>query len=107
MAAPFDRDAYYPLKAFAFEQITVSTTSVGFTAGTVSPADGTQRAIAAYVQVENAALRHRIDADPTAAVGHFAEPGDGFWVWGSADVDSIEFIRRDGVDAQINVTYYR
>ena len=106
MTAPFNRDVYYPLRAFAFEQITVSTTSVPFTAATVSPA-GAERAIAAHVQVESAALRHRIDADPTATAGHFAEPGDEFWVWGTPDVDSIEFIRRDGVNAQINVTYYR
>lgn len=109
MAGPLDKDSYYPLEAFAFEQISVSTTSVGFTAGTVSPdASLGGRAIAAHVQVEGAAIRYRVDdSDPSATVGTFAEPGDDFWVWGQRDVDNIEFIRRDGVDATLNVHYYR
>ena len=102
MGGPFDQMHYMPLDTFAFEALAVSTASVPFTAAT------RLNAKLATVSVEGAAVRYRMDGtDPTASVGTVLEPGDELIVWGGRDIQSIEFIRRDGTDATLNVHYAR
>ena len=107
MGAPFDKNEYHPLDGFAFEALAVSTTAVAFTAATYAPTTGTP-AVMAKCSVETAAVRYRLDGtDPTATVGEVLEPGDELAVWGTMDIRSIRFIRRDGVDATLSTHFYR
>lgn len=107
MAAPFDKDDYHPLDTFAFEALAVAGTSVPLTATTYDPGTGTP-ALMAHVQCETAQVRYRIDGtDPTATVGTILDPGDELIVWGTMDIQTIEFIRTGGVSATLNVHYAR
>jgi hypothetical protein len=107
MAAPFDKNDYHPLDTFAFEQVAVAGTAVGFTAATFGPSTGTP-ALSATVQCETAQVRYRIDGtNPTATVGTLLEVGDEIVVWGTMDIQSITFIRTGGVSGQLNVHYAR
>src|SRR5436309_15077995 len=102
MAAPYDKDAYFPLATFAFEQVTVAGASIGFTAATLANAK------MATVNVEGAQIRYRIDGTaPTATVGAILEAGDELIVWGSMDIGAIRFIRTGGISATLNVHYAR
>ena len=104
-SAPFNKEFYNPTRVFAFEQITVAGTAVGFTTATIDP--GTVgRAILAAVTVETAPVRYRTDGtDPTAAVGTLLNIGDRLTVWGSDDVRRIRFIRTTGASATIDCEY--
>ena len=104
---PYDKDSYHPLDTFAFEALTVATTSVGFTAATFAPTTGTP-AISAHLKVETAQVRYRTDGTaPTATVGTILDPGDTLTVWGTFDIASIRFIRTGGVSATLSVEYAR
>jgi hypothetical protein len=84
----------------ASESITVSTTSVGLTAATAAQYPF------ALITVENAAVRFWLDGTaPTATVGHVLEAGDKLDLNSSDQVLSARFIRRDGVDGVIRVSY--
>ena len=108
MAAPYDKDAYKPLDTFAFEQITVAGTSIGFTAATHAGPTTGGPAILATVNVEGAQVRYRLDAtNPSATVGALFNDGDELLVWATMDIDSIQFIRTGGVSATLNVHYAR
>jgi len=102
MPAPYDKDTYYPLATFAFEQVTAAGASVGLTAATLANAK------MATVNVEGAQVRFRIDGTaPTATVGALLNDGDELIVWGSMDINAIRFIRAGGVSATLNVHYAR
>lgn len=103
--APLDKEFYNPLVTFAFQQITVSTTAIGFTTATYSP--GTKgTALLATVIVETAGVRYRKDGTaPTSSVGMPLAAGDVLYVWGSVDIKNIKFIRTSGSDATISVEY--
>lgn len=86
----------------AFESITVSSTSVGFTAAF---REGHTHAL---VTVEANAVRWRPDGAniaPTASVGHALEPNDTLELSHAWNLENIRFIRRDGVDATLRVSY--
>lgn len=100
MGAPFDKSDYEPLVAFAFEQLAVAGTAVGFTAATLSNAK------MATVWVEDGAVRYRASGTPTATVGEVLETGDRLIVWGE-DCQNILFIRRDGASGDLHCTFYR
>lgn len=84
----------------AFETITVSSTAVALTEA---------RAVGhthALITVETAAVRFRIDnIAPTASVGHTLDVGDVLKLENNQVLDQIQFIRRDGADATIQVSY--
>lgn len=87
----------------AFESLTVSTSSVGFTAGTV----GSNRN-KALVTVETAAVRFRLDGTaPTASVGLVLEDGDALILDSQPQLQNVRFIRRDGVDATLRCAFGR
>ena len=84
----------------AFESVTVSTSSVGLTAATFGDAQY------ALITVETAAVRFRLDGTaPTATVGHVREVGEGLELDRNTQLEDIRFIRRDGADATLRVSY--
>ena len=94
------------LTPFAFEQITVSSTALGFTAATAFP-DGLPGAAMAVVSVESNAVRYRADGIvPTAAVGMPIAVDGVVTVCGALSIKRIKFIRVSS-DATISVHYYR
>lgn len=91
---------------FAFETITVSSVSIGFTAATYAPT-GEQQAFAALVSLETNAIRFRSDGTaPTAAVGHAVSAGSNIEVCGTANVRNFRMIRQSA-DATATVSYFR
>lgn len=78
-----------------YEDLTVSTTAVGFTAATRGQADY------AHVTVETAAVRLRVSGTPTSTSGRALEVGDSVELFGKGDVADALFISRDGVSATL------
>lgn len=107
MGSPYDKGEYRPVVSYAFEQVTISTASLGFTSTKYDPGNGTP-AIHALVTVESAQIRYTVDGTtPTTMVGHLKEVGDEFEVWGSTDIKNFRAIRTGGTDASLAVTYGR
>jgi len=95
------------LNPFAFEQITVSTSGIGFTATKYAPA-GQTPADLAIVTVESQAIRYRDDGvAPTTSVGHTVAAASTITVCGFQSIKTVLFIRDDASDATLNVSYYR
>lgn len=81
------------------ESITVSSTAVGLTES---------KAVAhavAFITVEAAAVRYWITGTPTATAGHNLDPGDVLTLRGTHNLDQVSFIRRNGIDATLRVSY--
>lgn len=95
------------LNPFAFEQVTVSTASIGFTAATFAPS-GQTPADFAVVSVESQAIRYRDDGvAPSTTVGHVVAAASSFTVCGLNSIRIVRFIRDDASDATLDVSYYR
>lgn len=93
------------LAAYDYESVTVAATAIGFTASKI--ASGSNSADAVKVTVETAQIRYRYDGtNPTAAEGHPAEPGDAFWVCGTA-VSAFKAIRTGGTSGVLKATFHR
>lgn len=89
-----------------FEQITVSSTALGFTVAKFEP-PGTKAADLAVVNVEAFAVRYRVDGlNPTASVGQPAAADTAMTVCGTLNIRAIRFIRQTS-DATLSVHYYR
>jgi hypothetical protein len=95
-----------PLKAFAFESVTVSTSAVGLTSATYKPS-GQVAASIALVQVEAQPLRWSVASTPTAAIGHAAVDTNAIKLCGLADITAFLAIRSGGTDSVLRVTYFR
>lgn len=80
---------------FAYEDLTVSTTAVGFTAATFAGATK------ATVYVEGAPVRFRITGTPTATSGDTLEIGARVELESADEVNRIKFISRDGASATL------
>lgn len=95
-----------PLQTMGYESITVSTVSIGFTAGAVSPT-GLPPAIYAYVTTETNSIRFRADGiAPTSSEGHLVSAPGAFEVCGQQAVNNLRMIR-SSADATVKATYYR
>ena len=93
-----DEDIYYD----AFESITVSTTSVALTANLRNTHTH------AFITAETAPVRWRPDGAitaPTATVGHLLDVGDVLELRVIDQLEQIRFIRRDGADGILMVSY--
>lgn len=89
-----------------YEQITVSSTAVGFTAAAIQPA-GARPADMAVVSVATNAIRSRDDGlNPSATVGFPFAASSTFTVCGAATIQRVKFIRQSA-DATLDVSYYR
>lgn len=88
------------MATYAFESVTVSSTAVPLTSATAD------HATRAYVTVEGGPVRFRTDGTaPTALIGHELRTGDTLELDDNDEIQKIQFIRRDGVDATLRVTY--
>lgn len=95
--------AFTPTSYHDFEQVTVSSTALGLPQGATINEDATKWVL---ISVETAACRFRLDGTaPTAAVGHVLEAGDVLTLTSQEQLDGFQIIRRDGIDATINVSY--
>lgn len=92
--------------AYAFEQITVSTTAIGFTVATM--VQGSSTPVMAVVSLDATnGIRSREDGtNPTATVGMVGAGGTTFAVCQGA-LGRWKAIRSGAADAIANVTYYR
>lgn len=92
-----------------FETITVSSSSIGFTAATIKTfrEGGTaRRAVRALLTVEGDKIRFRMDGSaPTSTVGHILEVGDNFVVEGDQNIENFRMIRAT-TDATVQVSYW-
>lgn len=63
----------------------------------------------AFITVETAAIRYRVDSNaaPSATVGHPLEVGDVLTLSNADEIKNARFIRRDGVDGVLQVSYGR
>ena len=87
-------------KFSAFEALTVSDSSVGFTTATFA-----NRSLV-FLTCEDAAVRFRLDGTaPTSAVGHELEVGDTLELDSEHQLENVRFIRRNGVDATLQCAY--
>lgn len=94
-------------EAFNQEQLTVSSTAIGFTSAKYFPTDGTRPANKAIVTVDPTnAIRWTMDGTtPTASVGHYL-------VGGTIEIDGYNNIKkfrmiRVSVDASVSATFLR
>jgi len=90
-----------PTSYNGFETVTVSTTSKALTAATYV------NQTFALVTVEVAAVRFRLDnaTAPTASIGHVLEVGAVLELDSLDQIKNVRFIRRDGADATLSVSY--
>lgn len=91
---------------FAYESITVSSASIGFTSATYAPAGQTAASVA-LVTTETNPIRFRSDGTaPTSSEGHLAAASSQIEVCGAAAVANFRMIRT-GSDATAKVTFFR
>ena len=94
------------LSPMGFEQITVSTVSIGFTATLAYPTGGIT-ADMAQITIETNAARYRDDGiAPTTTVGYPIAVGNSYMVCGLQAIKQARFIRQSA-DGTLNVSYYR
>ena len=83
------------------ESVTVAGTAIGIT---TTAADGILPT-AAYITVEDAAIRFTLDGTtPTATVGHLAQPGDSIELVDRTELAGFSAIRQGGTSGTIKVT---
>lgn len=89
-----------PNQPFAYEDLTVAATAVGFTAATYAEANY------ATVYVEGGPVRFRLDSGtPTASVGDTLEVGDRLTLESRDELTRFKAIRRDSTSATLRVHY--
>ena len=92
------------------ESITVATTSIGFTATTITVAQAggwRKRATRAFCTVETAQISVTFDGTtPSSTVGHVADAGDTFTIVGEQNVENFRAIRTTATSGNIRVTFY-
>lgn len=92
---------------FAFETISVSNTSIGFTAATAYPTGSDAPAIMAIVTTETNSVRFRSDGiAPTATVGHLVAASSSIEVCGASAVRTFRMIRASA-DATVQASFFR
>ena len=94
------------LTVFAYEDITVSSTSIGGTTSTLAPTTYGP-AHRAFITIETDSVRWTCDGTtPTASKGHISYAGDGIEIEGIANVAAFRMIRVT-TDATARVSYSR
>ena len=95
-----------PVFAFAgqFESVTVSTTSVGFTATSYHPGTGSEDSKSVTCSVETSAIRVKYDGNaPTATAGVYIGSGKTFTVTGYNNISRVRMIRDTAASADATV----
>lgn len=84
----------------AKETLTVSNSSVGFTAATIARNDH------ALITCEDATVRYWLNGDaPSATVGHILEEGAALLIHRRVTLHNVRFFRRDGIDATLQASF--
>ena len=84
----------------AKESLTVSTASVGFTPAPIGRNDQ------ALITCEDATVRYWLNGDaPTSTVGHILEEGAALLIQNRETLYNARFIRRDAIDATLQVSF--
>lgn len=105
-AAPAGCPQFRNYQSYDFEQVAVSSTSIGFTSTKYAPA-GAPAADAVYITVETNAMRYRDDGTaPTAAVGSPLVVNQTGWVCGQLNIARARFIRQ-AADGTLDAQFYR
>lgn len=93
---------------FAFETLTVSTTSVGFTESTYNPTAQTNRGQATYafLTIEVDGISFRCDGAAATAASHDAGTADQIVIYGNGNIRNFRAIRTAG-DATLRVSFGR
>jgi hypothetical protein len=94
------------LVPMGYEAITVSSTAIGFTAGTIDT--GTRQAVVAVATLETDSIRIRVDGGlPTSSVGQLVTQASnvGITVCGTTAIKAFRAIRTS-TDASLKVTYF-
>lgn len=87
------------------EELTISNSALGFTAGTIQQAAG--NAAVAVVTVETDQIRYWVDGStPTISSGHLAEAGTSFTVCGLNSIKNFLAIRVT-LDAAIKASFFK
>lgn len=84
---------------FAYEDLSVTGTAVGFTSAT------RDTATTASVLVQGAPVRFRMSGTPTATVGDTLEVGDRLVLESRSEVQKVLFISRDGGTATLRCSF--
>ena len=105
-AAPGGCTTAGQLAPMGFEQITVSTVSIGFTATLAYPTGGFQADVAQFTIATNAATYRDDGIAPTATVGYPIAVASSYMVCGIQAIKQARFIRVSA-DGTLNVLYYR
>jgi hypothetical protein len=85
-----------------YENLTVSTDAVKFTASTV-----TNRAMSGIITVESANVRWRADGtSPSSTVGSLLKDGESLILRGEGILKNIEFIRTASTDATVHGSFF-
>lgn len=90
---------------FAFESITVSSTSTRLTGSTFAPA-GTSPAAYAFITIETDGISFRCDGTAATATNHDAATTDQIVIYGAGNIENFRMIRTGG-DATLRVSYGR
>lgn len=94
------------LQPMGFEQITVSSSSIGFTSTVAFPAGGPQADLAQFTIATSAATYRDDGTAPTATIGYPIAVGNSYSVCGLTAIKAARFIRVSA-DGTLNVLYYR
>ena len=82
-----------------YESLTVGDAALGF-------ASIPTTAVRAFITVEDAAIRFRVDGDaPTTLEGHVVNESDIILIESVSDIEDFQAIRDDAVDAVLKITY--
>ena len=106
MAGPGGCTIAGQLNPMGFEQITVSSASIGFTATLAYPTGGPQADMVQFTLATNAATYRDDGIAPTATVGFPIAVGNSYMVCGITAIKQARFIRVSA-DGTLNVLYYR
>jgi hypothetical protein len=101
---------YGPRQAYAYETLTISTTSTALTATNHTPTDYPTKGKAqkAIITANDQPARFRYDSGtPTAAVGHKLAAGETIVIYGIANISNFRVIREGATDVNLAVTYER
>jgi len=91
-------------RAATFEDLTVSTTSVGITATTIRPSGQGQQNNFCTLYVAGANVRYRFDGTaPTTSVGAIASDGETISIDNTEQALAIRFIRDDATNASLQI----
>ena len=82
-----------------YESLTVGNAAVGF-------ASIPTTAVRAFITVEDAAIRFRVDGtSPSTSEGHVVNESDIILIESASDIEVFQAIRDDAVDAVLKITY--